>query len=116
MHLGLKGVSEELLETFPVDNLVEKSDSDTCVVFYFSHSQDVKADFVSLRPVIAKILHVELDSVELSKKDDCELEAHIFYNSHSTHWSEHADADFDELCSALYPYHVKINLNVSINN
>lgn len=116
LHLGLRGISEDLLETFPVDNLIDKSDSDACVVFYFSYGEKAEIEPQELKNHIAKILHVDIESIEKSAKEDCDYETHVFYNSHSLHWSETASDNFETLCKVLNPFDVRISLNASLNN
>ena len=59
LHLGLKGINSDLLETFPLDNLLTKSDTDVCVTYVFNMSDDLFETFDRLTPETCKILRIE---------------------------------------------------------
>ncbi|WP_372652097.1 hypothetical protein [Halobacteriovorax sp.] len=113
-HLGLIGINEELLDTFPVKKLIEKSDDDVCIVFTI-HFKSLEAEvLLNSVELMAKILKIEAKSVEKSGQDS--LSIPVYYDSLKMHWSDKAKLHFEELSSRLVSYNVKISTNVSINN
>lgn len=113
-HLGLVGINEELLDTFPLKKLIEKSDEQVCVVFKI-HFESLNSDILlNSVEVMTKVLEIEARSVEKKGRDSLSVE--VFYDSLKMHWSEKAKEHFEELSSKLVAYNVKISTNVSINN
>lgn len=115
-HLGLVGINEELLDTFPVKNLIDKSDDSVCVNFSFHFTSFSKEKFLKALGPISRILEIEAKS--LSKKGSSEdiFVAQVFYDSHTMHWSDRASLKFEELQGELKAFDVKISAVVSVND
>jgi hypothetical protein len=113
LHLGLKGISKDLLDSFPLDNLLIKSDSDVCVTYVFNMDDELLETFDKLAPDICNTLKVEKSSIEKSG-DGFTVE--VFYNSEKLHWSDLATVHFETLLQIMTPLGIKISVNVSINN
>jgi len=113
-HLGLVGINEELLDTFPVKNLVEKSDDQVCLT-YIIHFPDSNPDnLLKSIEIISKVLHVDKRSIEKPNKSTLSIQ--VFYDSLLLHWSDKAKEHFDELATKLMSYKVKISTSVSTND
>jgi hypothetical protein len=117
LHLGLRGVNTELLDTFPTQNLVDKSDSDVCVTYRFILSNDnLEKEFNEAVPKICSLLDVEKKSFEKVKETQDAFELPVFYTSLNMHWSDQATLDFESLTSLLSPVGIRMSLKVSISN
>ena len=113
LHLGLKGVNKDLLDTFPLDNLLVKSDNDVCMTYKFSFEEKLTEKFDSLVPDICKTLTIEKSSIE---KVDSLFEVEVFYSSEKLHWSDLATVHYERLLQLLTRSGIRILVNVSINN
>lgn len=113
LHLGLKGINKDLLDTFPLDNLLVKSDSDVCVTYNFSMSAELYEKFDRMVPEICNILKIDHKSIEKIEEN---FEVEVFYNSEKIHWSDLATVHFETLLQLLIPLGIKITVNVSISN
>ncbi len=115
-HLGLVGINEELLDTFPIQNLIDKSDDQVCVAFNI-HFEKVKGEvLLEVVEIVSKILEIDAKSVERKESESTTFMVQVFYDSLTMHWSDRACLKFEELANELKPLGVKVSANVSINN
>ena len=115
-HLGLVGINEELLETFPVQKLIDKSDDQVCVAFKI-HFQELKTEvLLKVIEATSKVLEIEARSVERKGADSNTFMVQVFYDSLKMHWSDKAPLKYEELSKALSSFDVKVSVDVSMNN
>jgi len=110
------GINEELLETFPIQKLIDKSDDQVCVIFTFLFNKFSKETLIKSVEVISKILEIEPSSVERKGGEPPLFMVQVFYDSHTMHWSDRASLKLEELQVALLPFDIRVSANVSINN
>ncbi|WP_127713978.1 hypothetical protein [Halobacteriovorax sp. HLS] len=115
-HLGLEGISDELLDTFPVQNLLEKSDSNVCVTYGFHLDESDEEEFLKALKSICKILKVEASSFEKKFGDLVCHEVAVFYSSDNLHWSDEATIHVEKILAAITHVDIKLSFDVSINN
>lgn len=118
LHLGLRGVDTELLDTFPTKSLLEKSDTDVCVSYRFIVAIDALSAFNDTKAEVCSLLSVEASSFEKIDENaqNISISLPVFYSSVQLHWSDQATLDFESLTRIMSPHGIRISLNVSISN
>lgn len=110
------GINEELLETFPIQKLIDKSDDQVCVIFTFLFNKFSKETLIKSVEVMSKILEIEPSSVERKGGEPPQFMAQVFLDSHTMHWSDRASLKYEQLQKALLSFDIRVSANVSINN